>query len=587
VAAVAAALMVSTGDASVLPRLASVVDPAAYADRLEVWAGAFRAWTTSPAVGLGLGAFQVAAAPFFGRDRGVVYTRAENEYLDVLVEGGVVGLALVVVLLGSVVRLGARALRASGRSRDGSVILGGLFGVAALAVQSLGDFCLHIPGVAVTAVVLAAYLCGLGLEARVRAPEPAAVGAGAGPGGRRAWSSAVPRLAAAGLAVVVLARFARLAHTEALLAEAQGTSALAAAQPAEGAAPRDPGPASRRELEARRGLLERALRVRPGWAEGHLRLGETLLGLYSAVAADWLDGSETDEARVAMLADPLWLHAVVHGEESGGPVPAEDLLGHEPVRDYLVPAARAYLQARRCVPTLALPHARLAVLSFLLDGGDTSAAYARRALELAGAQGSVIALAARVVVQVNDKELAARCWRRQLEIGAGRWEDVADLADVTLPPDQILNEVLPRGGRMALLFADRLYADPADRRDRDRFLRAGIERLADDGLAEPERLHLEAEALSRLGEPGRARQRLEAALELDPSHNDWRARLAGWFLEAGDAERARAHALAGLRLDPGDPALRRMLEGAADTLARGGPVGSGGVADPSSKMTGR
>src|SRR5205807_2328760 len=94
------------------------------------------------------------------------------------VEGGVVGLALALLFLAGVAWLGRRALVAVRRSADRAVILGALFGVVSLAVHSLGDFSLHIPGVGFTAVLLIARVCAVGLAApsgAPAAPEGAAI----------------------------------------------------------------------------------------------------------------------------------------------------------------------------------------------------------------------------------------------------------------------------------------------------------------------------------------------------------------------------------------------------------------------------
>ena len=166
-------------------RLVSLAEAEAYTDRFEIWRAALAAWAARPFFGWGLGTFLTASGPYFIHDRGVIFARAENEYLDMLTEGGLVGLGLSLWGMGSVLQWGCVALRqtqwiscgpalerVSGGSgttflssrRETALVAGGLAGLAALlAVQSLGDFSPHIPGVAIPALVLAAHLVGLGL----------------------------------------------------------------------------------------------------------------------------------------------------------------------------------------------------------------------------------------------------------------------------------------------------------------------------------------------------------------------------------------------------------------------------------------
>ena len=85
-------------------RLLTILDlgDQGYQARLGVWQGAIRAWWERPVWGSGLGAFPVAITPHLTRELTVFFTRAENEYVDMLVEGGVVGVLLVLTFMVSI-----------------------------------------------------------------------------------------------------------------------------------------------------------------------------------------------------------------------------------------------------------------------------------------------------------------------------------------------------------------------------------------------------------------------------------------------------------------------------------------------------
>jgi tetratricopeptide (TPR) repeat protein len=326
------------------------------------------------------------------------------------------------------------------------------------------------------------------------------------------------------------------------------------------------------DLSRTRSALEAALRLRPHWAEGHLRLGAVLLGLYSNRAQELVSQvqDEKDPESAAILSDPLWLHKVIHS------VPAKQLaevgspLEHEPVRDYLVPAAYCFLQARRCSPDLALTHARLAELDYLLDAGETTSVHAARALRLCGYDSLVVALAGQAAAQAEDLRLAARCWQKALAIHEDRWEEIVLAAAMVMTPQQILDQVLPAGARLPLLVADQLYAEPESREAREQFLKASADRAPrDPGLSTIERLWVEGQARALLDQRQAARDLMTRALRAGDARPEWREEFIGLLIAWGDLEEASRQARIGAALYPGNPASQRAHDLIREAYARG------------------
>ncbi len=547
-------------------RLATILDPEGYSIRFYIWEGALRAWRSHPFWGSGLGSFAAATAPFFDRDHGVVFARGENEYVDLLTEGGLMGLGLGLALLVGIGRRAIQALVTAPSARDRGAVLGGIFGLLALAFHCLSDFGPHVPGVGIPALILAGYLVKLGLEV----PEPGASTAPE-PTTRKRWViSALVASGPAVLGLVVAIRSFAPFQVERLVCRS-GLPLPGTFQPSL----RIPDLSST-DLDRMRTALEAALQIQPDWAEGHLRLAQTYLGLYLATTAALISPELNDPKRTAMMANPLWLLSHLTTKKGGQPaVPIQQMLEQEPIRRFLVPAARCFLQARRCRLVSAHAQVGLASLNYILEHGDSSAEYLKRTLRLAGADSELLNFAALVAIQVDEFELAAGFWRRSLQVRDENWAEVADLSSSVLSPEEIRDEVVP-SGRGALRFAERLYSAPADHAARDMFLGAALERLPGDrGLSEAERLSLEAQAYALLGSRDQACERMHAALVLEPSRVEWRNLLIDWLLGWGRSREAHDDALIGVYYRPSDPTAQRALERTDEALARGdAPAGA-------------
>ena len=132
--------------------------------RLAVWRQVLPQAAEFPFWGTGYGTFPYlerltrTAAPALD----LVWDHAHNDYLEMLLEGGLSGLVLALLAVGLVYRLGCRALsRYRGRA-EGGLALGGLFAFTTFVVHSGMDFGGRLPAIAILATVVAAHLCGLG-----------------------------------------------------------------------------------------------------------------------------------------------------------------------------------------------------------------------------------------------------------------------------------------------------------------------------------------------------------------------------------------------------------------------------------------
>ncbi len=140
--------------------------------RLRMWSDSLAIIKQFPIAGTGLGTFQFVYPMF---DTGTVRetaTHAESEYVQILVEAGVVGLLLVISFVALVSGPAiARVRRAESSSHVAAAGL--LFALTTAVVHAFADFAMHVPA----NILLMGVICGLlvvvpRLESRGRAARP-------------------------------------------------------------------------------------------------------------------------------------------------------------------------------------------------------------------------------------------------------------------------------------------------------------------------------------------------------------------------------------------------------------------------------
>ncbi|WP_422925739.1 O-antigen ligase family protein [Singulisphaera sp. PoT] len=601
VLAIIPVLLVVLGTTSPFVRLLTIFDvtSSGYTGRFDLWKHVIAVWQTFPTWGVGLGSFASAVMPFLDfrvNGRGFVFfSHAEDEYLQLLVEGGIIGAVFGILAILGFASLIRRAYKNAVDSQERTLVMGGFFGCLALAFQSLSDFPFHIPGITVPALILLGYLCRLGLDRNSSEAETIHT---------PLTKPAIVCSFAVGIGMVVLGACvvmhqSKLARAEVLMVRS-GLPFPGSRMPSAGMED-----LSKEDLELRRAALTSVVRIRPNWWEGHYQLGMTYMGLFEVMATEWINDAtvaaseeakdskdskdastppstkpaqtpadtSADKPAHSPMADPNWLHLVVHSTPADKLAEAGGVLEQEPIQHYLIPAAREFLEARRCSPMSATPHLRLATLDYLIEKGEPTSAHVARALELAGTNTPVLDTAAKLAAQAQDLDLAAKCWKQTLTIRGGAWdgwEDVVDAAGTYLPPDLILTDVLPTGALYALRFADRIYGAEEAAEVRTKFLKAGLERLPEETrLSKVEMLWLEAQLKARLDDRDFARRTMKSVLEEEPFRTDRRKEFAEWLMAWGDLEEAHRQALVGTNLAPNNKEIRETLQMVNEFLTRG------------------
>lgn len=135
--------------------------------RYKLWLPSVKLWQESPWLGIGPGHFDYRFRSVRPQEVQLRPDHTHNDFLNTLVDWGVVGLALVLLALGLVAggvmtswrRVGGAAPDlGSRRSNRFAFVLGGSIGLLALFLHSVTDFNMHIPANAILAVALMALL---------------------------------------------------------------------------------------------------------------------------------------------------------------------------------------------------------------------------------------------------------------------------------------------------------------------------------------------------------------------------------------------------------------------------------------------
>ena len=133
-----------------------VADNQSIGMRLDIWRMSADIVRDFPLLGTGLNTFGQASI-LYQPPRDMHYNEAHNDYVQLLVEGGAVTFVLVLAAIAGVVFAVRSRFRSDADGREAYwVRVGATTGLLAIALQSLVEFSLQMPGIAALFVVLCA-----------------------------------------------------------------------------------------------------------------------------------------------------------------------------------------------------------------------------------------------------------------------------------------------------------------------------------------------------------------------------------------------------------------------------------------------
>ncbi|MHB1425866.1 MAG: O-antigen ligase family protein, partial [Gemmataceae bacterium] len=421
VAGVVVALSAWFGFDLVKDRLATLETGEAFENRVPLWLRSLPIVPDFPIWGTGYGTFGYVEVMYRKAARpaefGLWYDHAHNDYLEILVEGGVVGLCLAVLALAAVYRLGFRALAINRGSRRAGLALGALFAFTALALHSLAEFGAHIPAITLLATVVCAHVCALG-----QSPHKA------GDKYRLRLGGVAPvlgALMAVGLGLVICADGWKAFRSHRL-----EDAALRA------------GNDKRDQLHTRIACLTEAVSLAPEDARLHAALGSA----HGRLAELLLGSDLTELLRTGNLAGALRRLDSPEGRAA---------------LEQGVLSLREHLRARDACPLLS--EAQIGIASHAtrdyMEQGDKAEDYFRRAKLLSGGNAEIWFKCGLQEIQLMHVQDGLATWRHCLELSEQYLPDILDATARRLGTNQLVEKVLPDKPEVLVAAAMYLYRE--------------------------------------------------------------------------------------------------------------------------------
>ncbi len=407
-------------------------------DRFSLWLPLLKLVGENPLLGTGGGT--VGLVEPLARSRpgftGVVVDHAHNEYLEAAVEGGIIRLALTLLLAGVIVRQAWRALRRHAGTALLPMAAGLMYGAIAVLVHSIADFGMHMAAVAALAAVLLAQLDYMASPESSITPVPESRSGTLTVSGWLALPLLVP-------ACVVFLAFQTHGAAYRLQVEA------------------DSQPLTEAGFRRKIGLYQAAMALRPRSGEVREALGLALIDEVNRRIVDRVDASDLQTVPL-MLAGvmgafpdpPLLPTSILFAVAGGVPVPQEEIQMEAEFRQ------QAFAALRQAVALSPLLHRSQTALA--LDPEMTSPAEAleksARAFpidhELWWTAGRAWWNEAARAPDVNAADAmrgrALSAWREALGRGSGRLPEILEACLEVDEPDRYLALVLPDQPRVLL-----------------------------------------------------------------------------------------------------------------------------------------
>lgn len=545
----------------VIARVSTLTDGSgAWGERVLHWCDASRATAEFPILGTGLGTYRYAYQPYQTRLSNIWFYNADNQYVEELVEGGLVGLSLILAAIALFIIVLWKLIRSHAIHRQDGVAVVGLFALITQCVQASSDFGLLMPANMLVLALLCGAVAGKAALLRHR-------------GSLAASFVAFPRLTH---------RYLRLALMGALFVIGavswHDVSAAATVQASYEGLPASckritplVSPTALSEADVDTGIerMTRALSRRPDDAELQLSLAELWIYRYRLHAYRLIEQAQPTEqdnqpnSQHWQFTQLAMLHRAANAfQQSGNQDAMRELRADLIVVENLRPALVHLQKAQATCPILPRVDLMIASVYFLIDEGRPSGEqHIRRAALLTPGKPNALYMAGLLAHQAQLDELAFQYWRRSLELTQRYQAAILESVDDKMEFEQIVEHVLPESPEMLLDLARTQYKEEKDRQHYLLLVEKAnqlIERPKSQ-LPDQRRHYLKAVIHRLQKRPEEAIQAYRQALKIEPLQVDWRLDLARLLHDQGRINDAHQEARFCASLAPQDQRTRRLL----------------------------
>lgn len=519
--------------------------------RLLHWGDSIRAAPDFWRTGSGLGTYRDLYLLYERHRFSSLFYHAENQYLEALVEGGAVGLLLLLSAIVSVALANLRML-ASAKSSPAHLACGiaGLFALLTQVVHSFFDFSLYLPA----NMLLLAAICGATTSlAKERRAEKRKRRTAAKRQRKQSREFAALQLGnrKSKIGNVLVSLVLLLCLVAGWFEVRQLTDVKQARRDADFTI--HPRGATQAQLLAAIRNLEPLLRDDD--AESHYVMAELRTHLYRLQALEKL----REESPSNVSLDELWEQTSpesVHRQaQQSDEVPMPKL-----AQEQLIPALKHLVKARSAGPLLSKVHLRIAPLSVLVSGPGADEVHLDRACSVRPSSAYTLNKVARLDLQAGRNQAAYRRFRKCLEISPSYLPEVLEFCGPQVPFSEIVSQALPQSPKFLLDMAAQRPGGSDAAEQRTLLVERALELLRNSDAPEAERQHLVGRGLALLGRYPEALRAYLYAVQERPNVASWRYELSVLLLHEGHVDEAVEQAQASLRLAPDNADYQRHLQ---------------------------
>jgi tetratricopeptide (TPR) repeat protein len=447
VVVIAIALIVTAwfGTAAVEQRLKSSHSAELFGARWQIWSNCLSVFPGTWLVGSGGGSFPwIQLMTRSAGNPDILNERAHNEYLEALIEGGVLRFALTVTLVGTVLFSLIRGFLARRSRSVGSLLLGAVAAMTVAAVHNLIDFGIRIPAVAMATVALVAYSMAAArdpefIPARVRVRRYRSEGVtitetlGEEPAPSPPpsnWEVRGIRVGFVGLILIIAAGIVAWDYRldwVAIRYRAQAEIIGRTTEP------------DRFEMRAKY-LLARA-EMRPTNAEAQADAAQSLLD--AANFKTWTPSAGLAGGAAGYLNPPTQFPASLYPT-------------------HIWPAIQLLQKARSLNPLLPIAHGRLALLAAYYSSQESSRASFERFQKLSKLESDVWYLSGREAFRRGDLGHAWADWQQALKLSGKHLKPILEQAETRLSLSEMKELLLPKDPLAVSRVVEQLHPRPTD-----------------------------------------------------------------------------------------------------------------------------